>query len=464
MDNDTATSREWAGLAVLALPTLLVSIDIFVLLLALPRLGQDLHASGTQRLWISDIYGFLLAGFLVTMGTLGDRTGRRRLLLTGAAAFGAASVLAAYSTSPAMLIAARALLGIAGATLSPSTLALIGTMFRQPRQRAAAIGVWMACFMSGAAIGPIAGGLMLEHFWWGSVFLLAVPAMALLLILGPVVLPEYRDPAARRLDLGSVLLSLAAILPVAYALTETARSGWRPLPVAAAVAGLALGAVFVRRQRKLPEPLLDLRLLTNRTFAAAMSGMTLSTMLTGATMLLVTQYFQLARGLSPVRAGLCMVPAAVTMAASALAAPPLARRIRPAHVIAAGLAMATGGLLLIGQANGLAPVVAGWALVTLGSGPMVVLSVDLVIGAAPQSRAGAAAALNETGSQLGFALGIAALGGLSMHVAATTSAVLLAGVALISIVLLRHVRPNGEPPHATAPDHAAEADASAAMR
>lgn len=172
MDNDTATGREWAGLAVLALPTLLVSIDIFVLLLALPRLTHDLHASGTQRLWISDIYGFLLAGFLVTMGTLGDRTGRRRVLLTGAAAFG-------------------------------------------------------------AAIGPIAGGLMLEHFWWGSVFLLAVPAMALLLILGPVVLPEYRDPAARRLDLGSVLLSLAAILPVAYALTETARAGLRPLPAAA---------------------------------------------------------------------------------------------------------------------------------------------------------------------------------------------------------------------------------------
>jgi DHA2 family multidrug resistance protein-like MFS transporter len=465
MDNDTATAREWAGLAVLALPTLLVSIDIFVLLLALPRLTQDLDASGTQRLWISDIYGFLLAGFLVTMGTLGDRTGRRRVLLTGAAAFGAASVLAAYSTSPAMLIAARALLGIAGATLSPSTLALIGTMFRQPRQRAAAIGVWMACFMSGAAIGPIAGGLMLEHFWWGSVFLLAVPAMVLLLILGPVVLPEYRDPVPRRLDLGSVLLSLAAILPVAYALTETARTGLLPLPAAAGVAGLALGAVFVRRQRKLAEPLLDLRLLTNRTFAAAMSGMTLSTMLTGATMLFVTQYFELARGLSPVRAGLCMVPAAITMAASALGASPLARRIRPAYVIAAGLALAAGGLLLIGQVNGLAPVVAGWALVTLGSGPMVVLSVDLVIGAAQPARAGAAAALNETGSQLGFALGIAALGGLSMRVAATTSAVLLAFVALITIFLLRHVGRGGEPARqAAAPDRAAEVHAPAALR
>jgi DHA2 family multidrug resistance protein-like MFS transporter len=492
MDNDTATGREWAGLAVLALPTLLVSIDIFVLLLALPRLSQDLHASGTQQLWISDIYGFLLAGFLVTMGTLGDRTGRRRVLLIGAAAFGAASVLAAYSSSPAMLIAARAVLGIAGATLSPSTLALISTMFRQPRQRAVAIGVWMACFMSGAAIGPVAGGLMLEHFWWGSVFLLAVPAMALLLILGPIVLPEYRAPAARRLDLGSVALSLAAILLVAYALTDMARTGWQPLPAAAAVAGIALGSVFVRRQRTLAEPLLDLRLLKNRTFAAAMSGMTLSTMLTGATMLLVTQYFELARGLSPVRAGLCMVPAAVTMTASSLVSPRLARHIRPAYVIAAGLAVAVGGLLLIGRAQALASVSAGWALVTLGSGPMVVLSVDMVIGSVPQAKAGAAAALNETGSQLGFALGIAILGSLSsavyrariavpaqvparvasaskgsyagavaaahglpsriatalldqsrtaftggMHVTATTSAVLLAGVAVTTVIVLR---------------------------
>jgi len=228
MDNDAATRREWAGLAVLALPTLLVSIDVFVLLLALPRLSQDLHASSTQQLWISDIYGFLLAGFLVTMGTLGDRMGRRRLLLAGATAFGLASVLAAYAGSPAMLIAARALLGIAGATLSPSTLALISNMFRQPRQRAVAIGVWMACFMAGAAIGPVAVGVMLEHFWWGSVFLLGVPAMALLLALGPVVLPEYRAPAAGRLDLGSVALSLAAIMPVVYGLTELARTGWRP--------------------------------------------------------------------------------------------------------------------------------------------------------------------------------------------------------------------------------------------
>ena len=500
MENDKATRREWAGLAVLALPTLLVSIDVFVLLLALPRIAQGLHASSTQQLWISDIYGFLLAGFLVTMGALGDRLGRRRVLLAGTVAFGAASVLTAYSTSPGMLIAARAILGVAGATLSPSTLALISTMFRNPRQRAAAIGVWMACFMSGAAIGPLAGGVMLEHFWWGSVFLLAVPAMVLLLILGPVLLPEYRAPDARRPDLASVPLSLAAILAVVYGLTELASSGWRPVPIAAVACGIALVAVFVHRQQTVPEPLLDLRLLRNRTFAAAMTGMTLSTMLTGAAMLLVTQYFELVGGLSPVRAGLCLVPAAAAMTVSAQLAPRLAQRIRPAYVIAGGLVVAIAGLLLIGQADGLAPVVAGWALISLGSGPVVVLSVDLIISAAPPAKAGSAAALNETGSQLGFALGIAILGSVAsavyrsriaatlpaglpgpaspaaraslagavatahglpaqlatallaasraaftsgMHVSVTISAVLLACVALTSVGLLRRTGPGG---------------------
>src|SRR6266496_6056794 len=200
MNPARATHREWLGLAVLALPTLLLSLDVSVLYLALPPLSADLHADSTQQLWILDIYSFLLAGFLVTMGTLGDRIGRRRLLLGGAAAFGIASVLAAFSTSAGMLIAARALLGLAGATLAPSTLSLIRSMFADPRQRTVAVGVWISSYSAGGAIGPLLGGVLLEWFWWGSVFLLAVPVMALLL-LGPVLLPEYRDPEAGRLDL-----------------------------------------------------------------------------------------------------------------------------------------------------------------------------------------------------------------------------------------------------------------------
>ncbi|GIO70185.1 MFS transporter [Paenibacillus cookii] len=206
-----AGAREWTGLGVLVLTSLLVSSDIFVLALALPDLSADLGADSTQQLWIMDIYGFMLTGFLITMGTLGDRIGRRKVLMMGAAVFGIASVGAAFAASPGMLIAARAILGIAGATLVPSTLALISHMFHDPKQRGLAISIWMAGCMGGAAIGPVVGGMMLENFWWGSVFLIGVPVMVLLLVLGPVLLPEYRDQGAGRLDLLSVGLSLAAL-------------------------------------------------------------------------------------------------------------------------------------------------------------------------------------------------------------------------------------------------------------
>src|SRR5436190_5315298 len=190
----SAGRREWVALAVIALPCLLYSMDLTVLYLALPSLTADLQPSSAELLWITDIYGFMVAGFLVTMGTLGDRIGRRRLLLLGATAFGVVSVLAALSTTPEMLIASRALLGIAGATLAPSTLSLIFSMFADPRQRQTAIGIWITSFSAGGAIGPVLGGVLLERFWWGSVFLMALPVMALLLVLGPILLPEYRAP------------------------------------------------------------------------------------------------------------------------------------------------------------------------------------------------------------------------------------------------------------------------------
>src|ERR671919_795145 len=240
LDTPKAGRREWIGLAVIALPCLLYSMDLTVLNVAVPHLSADLKPSSSQLLWIIDIYGFLVAGFLITMGTLGDRIGRRRLLLIGAVAFGVASVAAAFSTSAEMLIAARALLGIAGATLAPSTLSLIFNMFHHPQQRTFAIGVWIASYSAGAVIGPVVGGLMLEFFWWGSVFLLAVPVMALLLVLGPVLLPEFRNPEAGRLDLFSAALSLAAVLAIVYGLKQTAQDGVDLLPSATVVVGLAL--------------------------------------------------------------------------------------------------------------------------------------------------------------------------------------------------------------------------------
>jgi DHA2 family multidrug resistance protein-like MFS transporter len=233
MTSDTpsrAGRREWIGLAVIAVPCLLYSMDLTVLHLAVPQLSADLKPSSAQLLWIIDIYGFLVAGSLITMGTLGDRIGRRRLLLIGAAAFAVASVLAAFSTSASMLIATRALLGLAGATVAPSTLSLIRNMFLDPHERTVAISVWVTSYSVGGAIGPLIGGVLLEYFWWGSVFLIAVPVMALLLVLGPRLLPEYRDPNAGRPDVVSAGLSLAAVLSIIYGLKKIAQDGpgWLP--------------------------------------------------------------------------------------------------------------------------------------------------------------------------------------------------------------------------------------------
>ena len=323
-----AGRREWIGLAVIALPCLLYSMDLTVLFLAVPHLTAALQPSSTQLLWITDIYGFLLAGLLITMGTLGDRIGRRRLLLLGAAAFGVASLLAAFSTSPGMLIAARALLGVAGATLAPSTLSLLRAMFQDPRHRTLAIGVWISSFSAGAAIGPLAGGVLLERFWWGSVFLLAVPVMLLLLVLGPRLLPEYRDPDAGRLDLYSAAMSLVAVLLVIWGLKQLAQDGWGLPPALSILAGLAVGVGFVRRQQRLADPLLDLRLFRRRAFSPALAANTLDFFVSFAALLFIAQYLQLVLGLSPLEAGVWMLPSSVGFILGSLLTPLLVRRAR----------------------------------------------------------------------------------------------------------------------------------------
>jgi DHA2 family multidrug resistance protein-like MFS transporter len=404
------------GLAVIALPCLLYSMDLTVLFLAVPKLSVDLRPSSIQLLWITDIYGFLLAGSLITMGTLGDRVGRRRLLLVGAGAFGAASVLAAFSTSAGMLIAARALLGVAGATLAPSTLSLLRNMFADPRQRTAAIGVWIASFSAGGAIGPLAGGVLLERFWWGSVFLIGVPVMVLLLVVGPVLLPESRDPEAGRLDLRSAALSLAAVLLVIYGLKGVAQDGLGWPPVLSMVAGLAVGVVFVRRQRALADPLLDLRLFRLPAFSAALVTNTLGFFVGFAGLLFVAQSLQLVLGLSPLRAGLWTVPSGGGFIVGSLLTPLLARRLRPALVMAGGLALAAVGFGLLTQvdpAAGLALLVTGSVVFSLGLAPVFTLAADLIVGAAPPERAGVASGISETSSELGGALGIAILGSLA---------------------------------------------------
>lgn len=408
-----ATRRDWLGLAVIALPCLLYSMDLTVLNLAIPQLSIDLKPSAAQLLWIVDIYGFMVAGSLITMGTLGDKIGRRKLLLIGAAAFDLASVLAAFSTSAEMLIATRALLGVAGATLAPSTLSLIRNMFLDPKKRSFAIGIWIASFSAGGAIGPLVGGLLLEHYWWGSVFLVGVPVMILLLILGPILLPEFKDPQAGRVDLASAALSLAAVLAVIYGIKHMAEhgAGWQAaLPI---LAGLAIGSLFLRRQRRLADPFLDLRLFRNPVISAALAINVLGFLFLFGSFLFIGQYLQLVKGFSPLEAGLWSLPSALAFILGTPIVPVLAHRFRPAQIMAMGLTMAALGFALLSRVtvdSPIAVVVVAGVIFSLGFTPVVALTTELVVGSAPPERAGSAAAISETSLEFGGAVGIAVLG------------------------------------------------------
>ncbi|MGH7317834.1 MAG: MFS transporter, partial [Candidatus Rokuibacteriota bacterium] len=414
-----AGRKEWIGLAVIALACVLYVMDLTVLHLAIPAISADLQPSSAQLLWIIDIYGFLVAGSLITMGTLGDRIGRRRLLMIGAVAFGAASVLAAFSTSAEMLIATRALLGIAGATLAPSTLSLIRNMFLDPRQRTVAISIWITSFSVGAAIGPLLGGLVLEFFWWGAVFLLAVPVMVLLLLLGPRLLPEYRDPNAGRIDLLSAAQSLAAVLAVIYGLKQIAQDGFGWSAGVSIAAGVAVGVAFARRQSRLAAPLIDLQLFRMPAFSVSLATYGLGIFLVFGGFLFLPQYLQLVLGLSPLEAGLWTLPWALGFVVGSNLTPVIARRVRPAFVMAVGLALAAVGFGIFTQvdsASSFAVIVTGSVIFSLGTAPLFTLTNDLIIGSAPPERAGAAAGISETAAELGGALGIAIFGSIGTAV------------------------------------------------
>jgi MFS transporter, DHA2 family, multidrug resistance protein len=414
-----ATSKEWIGLAVISIACLLYVMDLSVLYLAVPSLTRDLEPTSSQLLWITDIYGFLVAGFLITMGTLGDRIGRRRVLLVGAGAFGAASIVAAFSSSAEMLIGARALLGIAGATIAPSTLSLIRNMFHDEGQRTRAISLWGTAFAAGGAVGPLVGGLLLEHFWWGSVFLINVPVMATLLILGPKLLPEFKDPDAGRLDLTSAVMSLAAVLAVIYGLKQIAQDelGWQA--VATVTCGLLVGVAFVRRQLRIPDPLIDLQMFRIPKFSVSVASNAMTGFIAFGTFLYVAQYLQLVMGLTPWEAGLWSLPSSLAVVASSMFAPTVAKLVRPATGVAGGLLVSASGLALLTQVNstsGLSLVVGGSIVFALGMGPIFILATDLIMGTAPAEKAGAASAISETGAEFGGALGIAILGSIGTAV------------------------------------------------
>jgi DHA2 family multidrug resistance protein-like MFS transporter len=412
--NSSAGRREWTALGVLVVAVLLVALDATVLFLALPVISESLHPSATQLLWIGDAYSFVLAGLLVSMGSLSDRIGRKRVLLTGSAAFAAASVLAAYAPGPGWLIAARALLGVAGATIMPATLSLIRSLFPDERERARAIGIWGAAATAGAAAGPLLGGLLLEHFWWGSVFLMNVPLVAVLLLLGARLLPESRDPEPGAWDLPSVGLSLTGVVATVYAVKVAAVDGpWRADVALALVLGAAGLWLFVRRQLRLRVPLLDVRLFREPRFTAAVAGALMALIGLAGVLFFLSQYFQLVRGWSPLRAGLADMPAFLGSTVGGLVAAGLARRLGARRALVGGLLAMGLGAGLLGLLRGDTPYLAIAAVfLAIGAveGVVYALSTTMVLDAAPAEKAGAAGAVSETAYELGTALGIALVG------------------------------------------------------
>ncbi|MFF5448459.1 MFS transporter [Streptomyces sp. NPDC012888] len=413
-----AGRREWTAFTVLLLPLLLVSMDVSVLYFAIPAISRELDPTATQQLWIFDSYAFALAGLLVTMGSLGDRIGRRRLLLIGAAAFGTASVAAAYAQSAEMLIAARVLLGIGGATLMPSTLGLVRNLFRDERQRVKAVSIWSGAMAGGIALGSVMSGLMLDHFWWGSVFLVNVPAMVLLLALVPLLVPEFKDPSPGRFDLLGVPLSMAAVLPVVYGLKEIAADGPDPVRAGCLAAGLAFGWVFVRRQRTRPDAMISRSLFRDRRFGAAVAFNTVAAFALMGSAYFSTQYLQSVLGMGPLEAALWSLAPSVAVGAAAPAAAALGQRFGRGPVIAGGFTVAGAGFALMGlvDTDALWLLLAGAAVLASGMVTVMSLVSDMALGAAPAEKAGSAASLLETGQEFGGALGMALLGSLATAV------------------------------------------------
>ncbi|GAA4045348.1 MFS transporter [Arthrobacter methylotrophus] len=409
----SAPWRDWAALTLLMFPVLLVAVDNTALTFALPAIARTLEVGGVQLLWIVDVYALVLAALLVSMGNLGDRIGRRRLLMIGSTGFAAVSAATAFAPSAEWLIAGRAGMAIFGAMLMPSTLSLIRNIFPDPNRRRLAVAIWAAGFSGGAALGPIFGGWLVEHFWWGAVFLVAVPLLLPLLAFGPAFIPESKDRNPGKPDIASIVLSVLTMAPVVYGVKEFATHGFGPGPATYMAFGVAMGIAFVRRQRSLASPMLDVKLFRNKVFSTAITANVLSLFSMTGFIYFFAQHLQLVEGQSPMQAGIAMLPALLATIVAGLAVVPLVKRIRPGVVVAAGLTLSAAGYLVAAVGNhGQGPgyLLTALLLLALGVGSAETISNDLILGAVPADKAGAASAISETGYELGSLLGTAVLG------------------------------------------------------
>ncbi|KPF45452.1 MFS transporter [Rhizobium sp. AAP43] len=412
---ERATRREWIGLLILSIACLIYSMDLSVLFLAMPAIVADLDPTATQLLWINDIYGFMVAGFLVTMGTLGDRIGRRKVLLIGAFFFAAASGFAAFAKTADMLILARALLGIAGATIAPSTLSLVVNLFQDETERNRAISIWGTAFALGGLVGPLIGGLLLHYFHWGSVFLINIPIMALLLLTAPFLLPEYRDESASPIDILSVALSLLTVLPIIYGFKKMAADGFQPFQLAPIAFGLFLGTLFLRRQKTLTHPLIDLGLFRIPAFTASLLVNLSGVFFIFGIYLFQNLYLQLVIGLTPLEAALWSVPSSLVFTVMSFQAYRITNHLGPVRTVLLGLVVNAFGAACMAVAAyqmSLIGVLISSVMIGIGFVPVILTTTGLIVGTAPPERAGSASAISETSAEFGGALGVAILGSL----------------------------------------------------
>ncbi|WP_413249467.1 MFS transporter [Sinomonas flava] len=409
-------ARRWLALAALMFPVLLIAVDNTVLSFAVPAITLALAPSSTELLWIVDVYALVLAGLLVPMGSIGDRVGRRRILLIGATGFAAVSAAAAFATTPGQLIAARALIGVFGSMIMPATLSLIRNIFSDDRERRLAVAIWAAVFSGGAALGPLAGGALLSHFAWGSVFLVAVPMLVPALLLAPLLVPESRDPAPSPVDAAGIALVVGAAVALVWGIKGLAHDAGAP-PAAAILLGLGLGALFVRRQlvraARGKGPMLDVRLFARPAFSAGLAANLLSIFSLVGFMYFLSQHLQLVAGKAPLEAGLLMLPGMALSVVAGLAAVRLAAQLSVASVMVAGLLVNASGyavVLAFGRDGSLPALLVGFAVVGAGVGLAETLSNDLILASVPPAKAGAASAISETAYELGAVLGTAVLG------------------------------------------------------